>query len=114
MTSKGASRRMAAFPGDGRIVGASFLRRRARAYGPVRLGEGRQLRRCNLFATGAMRKRVARVVHRSNLLQAGEKADTYALRTAGAHGPINAAIARLPPHALPESGTPFADRTALV
>src|SRR5438132_12480440 len=60
-------------------------------------GEGRQLRRCNLFATGAMRERVARVVHRSHLLKAGEKADTYAIRTAGAPGPTNAAIARMPP-----------------
>src|SRR2546427_1519594 len=48
---------------------------------------------------------VASFVNRSNLLKSWENTDTYAISTAGAHGPKNTAITRIPTHALPESCT---------
>jgi hypothetical protein len=55
---------------------------------------------------------VASFANRSNLLKAQEKTDLCAIRTAGARGPKNTAITRIPTHALPQSGTHFSDRTA--
>jgi len=56
---------------------------------------------------------VAGFVNRSNLLKSWENTDTYAISIAGAHGPKNTAITRIPTHALPESCTHFSDCTAL-
>jgi len=55
---------------------------------------------------------VASFANRSNCLKAQEKTDLCAIRTAGARGPKNTAITRIPTHALPQSGTHFSDLTA--
>src|SRR6266849_2036897 len=57
---------------------------------------------------------VASFANRSNLLKEWEKTDICAVSAYGAHGPKNAAITRIPNHALPRSPTHFSDRTALV
>src|SRR5712692_940405 len=57
---------------------------------------------------------VASFANRSNLLKEWEKTDICAVSAYGAHGPKNAAITRIPDHALPRSPTHFSDRTALV
>jgi hypothetical protein len=57
---------------------------------------------------------VASFADRSNLLKEWEKTDTCAVSAYGAHGLKNAAITRIPDHALLRSPTHFSDRTALV
>jgi len=57
---------------------------------------------------------VASFANRSNLLKEWEKTDTCAVSAYGAHGLKNAAITRIPDHALPRSPPHFSDRTALV
>src|SRR2546429_1108963 len=53
-----------------------------------------------LFDVGDYAEQVASFVNCSNLLKSWEKTDTYTSSTAGAHGPKNIAIMRIPTHAL--------------